>query len=242
MGLFGALLPRHLQIIYEINHRFLDAGARRRFPGDDDAPAAHVDHRGGRREARPHGHLAIVGSHTVNGVAALHTRPPQERAVPRLLRAVAREVQQQDQRHHPAPLAAQVQPGPVARSSPSAIGDGWVTDLDQLEKLEPLADDPAFRADVAARSSARTSDAWPRSSAAVQRARHRARRRPDSLFDVPGQAHPRVQAPAAQRPARHHALQPDQGQTADGDCVAAHRHLRRQGGARATTWPSSSSG
>ena len=71
------LLPRHLQIIYEINRRFLDE-VRQRYPRRRRALPAHVDHRGGRRAAGAHGTLAIVGGHTVNGVAALHTRDPQE--------------------------------------------------------------------------------------------------------------------------------------------------------------------
>ena len=54
VALFGRVLPRHLQIIFEINHRFLEQ-VRAQFPGDDDALPAHVDHRGGRRAARAHG-------------------------------------------------------------------------------------------------------------------------------------------------------------------------------------------
>ena len=70
LPLFRRLLPRHLEIIYEINRRFLDE-VRVRFPGDEARVAAHVAH---RRERRPRyvrmAHLACVGSHAVNGVAA----------------------------------------------------------------------------------------------------------------------------------------------------------------------------
>ena len=72
LPLFGALLPRHLEIIYEINRRFLD-DVRRRHPGDDAARArlSLIDE-SGRRYVRM-AHLASVGSHAINGVAALHT-------------------------------------------------------------------------------------------------------------------------------------------------------------------------
>ena len=72
LRMFEALLPRHLEIIYEINHRFLDDGARA-FPGDDAlaARASLIDERGERRVRMAA--LAIVASHRVNGVSALHS-------------------------------------------------------------------------------------------------------------------------------------------------------------------------
>ncbi len=88
--------------------------------------------------------LAVVGSHSVNGVAALHTELLKTRALPRLRRAVARAVQQQDQRRHPAPLAPPGQPRAGALIT-ECIGPGWRRDLDELRRLEPLADDEAFR-------------------------------------------------------------------------------------------------
>ena len=109
VALFERVLPRHLQIIYEINHRFLRRSWRR-CPGDDERAAAHVDHRGGRPKQVRMAHLAIVGSHSVNGVAALHTELVKTQLLPRLPRALAGEVQQQDQRRHAAALAAARQP------------------------------------------------------------------------------------------------------------------------------------
>jgi glucan phosphorylase len=105
--LFRQLLPRILDIIYEINARFL-AEVARRWPGDIDRQRAHVADRGGYEQQVRMAYLAIVGSYSVNGVAALHSELLQAGAVPRLLRAVAGQVQQQDQRRHPAPLAGLV--------------------------------------------------------------------------------------------------------------------------------------
>ena len=90
LPLFGALLPRHLEIIYEINRRFLD-GVRLRHPGDDGLRRAAVAHR--RSAAAEYvrmAHLAAVGSHAINGVAALHTELLQQ-TVLRDFHAVAPE-------------------------------------------------------------------------------------------------------------------------------------------------------
>ena len=72
LPLFGRSLPRHLEIIYEINRRFLDE-VRRRYPGDDGRVArlSLIDE-SGQKYVRM-AHLASVGSHRINGVAALHT-------------------------------------------------------------------------------------------------------------------------------------------------------------------------
>ena len=69
--LFGALLPRHLEIVCEINRRFLDE-VRQRYPDDDRLPARVADRRNGGPPVRM-AHLACVGSHAINGVAALHS-------------------------------------------------------------------------------------------------------------------------------------------------------------------------
>ena len=117
VALLERVLPRHLQIIYEINRRFLEE-VRIAHPGDDARLARmSIIEEGAEKNVRM-AHLAIVGSHSVNGVAALHTDILKKRRVPRLLRDVARKVQQQDQRHHPAPLAQALQPEPVGASSP----------------------------------------------------------------------------------------------------------------------------
>ncbi len=116
--LFGRVLPRHLEIIYEINERFLDGVRGRRAKADDGAVSRmSLIEEGTPKQVRM-ANLAVVGSHSVNGVAALHTDLLRARAVPRLPPALARALQQQDQRRHPAALAAPGQPGLATSSSP----------------------------------------------------------------------------------------------------------------------------
>jgi starch phosphorylase len=141
--LFGSLLPRHIQIVYEINRRFLDE-VRERFPGDEErAQRMSLIDEGGSRSVRM-AHLASVGSHTINGVAALHTDL--------LKRYVLRDFQEMwpDKIRNvtngvtPRRFVALVNPG-LSDLVTEAIGDGWLRDLDQLRQLEPLAEDASFR-------------------------------------------------------------------------------------------------
>ena len=99
----ATLLPRHLEIIYEINRRFLDE-VRQRHPGDDQLARrlSLIDETGDRYVRMAH--LASVGSHAINGVAALHTRAAQADRAARLLRRVAGEVLQRHQRRDAAAL------------------------------------------------------------------------------------------------------------------------------------------
>ena len=111
VSLFGRVLPRHLQIAYEINRRFLEMVARR-WPGDvERLRRLSLFDEDGDKKLRM-SHLAIVGSHSVNGVSALHTEILEVRPLPRLLRPLAGALQQQDQRHHAAALAEAVQSRP----------------------------------------------------------------------------------------------------------------------------------
>jgi starch phosphorylase len=141
--LIGRLLPRHLEIIYEINARFLD-GVRRNYPEEHDLPArvSLIQEHGGRRLRMAH--LAVVGSHSVNGVAELHTRILKdglfrdfERILPGRIRNVTNGIT-------PRRWLLQANP-PLSRLITSAVGPDWVCDLDRLENLVPLADDEAFR-------------------------------------------------------------------------------------------------
>ena len=104
VSLLEHVVPRHLQIIYEINRRFLehvasvspsDSECLRRMSLIEEGPSKQV------RMA----HLAIVGSHSVNGVSALHSKLVQTTLAPGLLSALAGALQQQDERRHAAPLA-----------------------------------------------------------------------------------------------------------------------------------------
>ena len=86
--------------------------------------------------------LAIVGSHSTNGVAAIHSQLLRTMTVKDLAEMFP-ERQQQDQRHYPAPVAVDVKPA-LSHTISDAIGDDWMIDLSQLKKLKPLADDQAL--------------------------------------------------------------------------------------------------
>jgi starch phosphorylase len=146
LPLFASILPRHLEIIYEINRRFLD-DVRARFP--DDEPLLRrlslIDE-GGDRSVRM-AHLAAVGSHAINGVAALHTALLKQ-TVLRDFHAVAPE-KFFNVTNGVTPRRWLVLSNPrLSALITGRIGDGWAADLEgQLIRLEPLADDPGFRRD-----------------------------------------------------------------------------------------------
>jgi len=144
VSLMGNLLPRHLQIIYEINRRFLDEVSRR-YPQDGERLKRMSLIEEGHEPRVRMAHLAIVGSHSVNGVSALHTRI--------LTRRVLRDFHE----FHPDRFNNKtngITPrrwlkkanSPLAYLITEAIGDGWAKDLDQLRQLAPMADDAEFQA------------------------------------------------------------------------------------------------
>ena len=108
LELFKTLLPRPLEIILEINARFMRSVANK-WPGDSERQARMSIIEDGPNPQVRMAYLAIVGSFSVNGVAELHSELPRG-PVQRLLRTVAGEIQQQDQWRHPASLAGLVQP------------------------------------------------------------------------------------------------------------------------------------
>ena len=146
--LLSQLLPRHMEIIYEINRRFLEDVARV-FPNQPDKIARlSIISEGDTKRVRM-AHLAIIGSHAVNGVAALHSHILRERLFfdfnqmyPGRLHNITNGVT-------PRRWLLQINPG-LAELITAKIGDGWITRLDELARLKPLADDPAFRAAWAA--------------------------------------------------------------------------------------------
>jgi glycogen phosphorylase len=175
--LFGSLLPRHLEIIYQINYQFLQM-VNRRFPGDSDLlqRVSIIDETNGRRVRMAH--LAVVGSHTVNGVAALHSQLLKttlfadfDRIYPGKLTNVTNGIT-------PRRWLNQANPELTALIS-KGIGEGFQKDLTLLTKLTPLANDKDFR----------------KAFRAVKRANKvrlankiesltRVKLNPDSLFDV----------------------------------------------------------
>jgi len=141
--LFSRLLPRHLQIIYEINGRFLRDVALR-YPRDGDRlTRMSIIEEGGPKYVRM-AHLAVVGSSSVNGVAALHTRLLKEKVLRDFAEFWPARFNNKTNGITPRRWLLKANP-PLARLITEAIGDGWVTDLGQLRKLEPLADDASFR-------------------------------------------------------------------------------------------------
>jgi glycogen phosphorylase len=144
LQLFGSLLPRHLEIVYEINRRFLDE-VRARYPGDTDRlrRLSLIDETGERYVRMAH--LAAVGSSAINGVARLHTELL-ERSVMADFHALAPEkFSNKTNGVTPRRFLAVANPG-LASLISGHIGESWVRDLAQLSRLEPLAEDPAFRA------------------------------------------------------------------------------------------------
>jgi starch phosphorylase len=133
------MLPRHLQIIYEINARLLDA-VRRRFPGDEGRVAriSLVDE-GPERRIRM-ANLAIVGSHSTNGVAAIHSDLLRRVTVPDLAAMFPERFNNKTNGVTPRRWLLMANPM-LSRAITAAVGDDWITDLGRLRALTPLAED-----------------------------------------------------------------------------------------------------
>ena len=141
--LLGGLLPRHLQIIYEINARFLREVATR-YPLDGDRlRRMSIIEEGGPKQVRM-AHLAIVGSNSVNGVAELHTRLIKEKVLHDFAEFWPGKFNNKTNGITPRRWLLEANP-PLARLITEVIGNGWITDLQQLRKLEPLQDDASFQ-------------------------------------------------------------------------------------------------
>jgi starch phosphorylase len=141
--LFERVLPRHLQIIYEINHRFLQEVAHR-HPGDHELlrRVSLIEESTPKRVRMAH--LAMVGSHKVNGVAAIHTELMRQTIFADFHRLWPEKIVNITNGITPRRWLNQANPE-LARLITSRIGAGWLRDLDQLERLAPLADDADFR-------------------------------------------------------------------------------------------------
>lgn len=143
VSLFQRVLPRHIQIIYEINRRFLEEVSLR-FPCDSARIGEMSIIEEGPEKRINMAHLAIVGSHSINGVSAIHSdilangifKHFREMWPERFNNKTNGVTQRRWLRLCNEPLSELIV---------SAIGEGWITDLYELRKLIPLADDPAFR-------------------------------------------------------------------------------------------------
>ncbi len=141
--LFQSLLPRHLEIIYEINRRFLDE-VRAKFPGDNNrVRRLSLIDESGERYVRM-AHLATVGSHAVNGVAALHTELLKKDVLRDLYEMYPERFSNKTNGVTPRRWIALANPG-LAKLISERIGEEWLVDLYQLRKLEKYIDDATFR-------------------------------------------------------------------------------------------------
>jgi starch phosphorylase len=143
--MFGNLLPRHLQIVYEINRRFMREVAVRYVGDNDRLQRMSIIEEGPVKKVRM-AHLAIVGSHSVNGVAALHTRLLKERELREFHEFFPGRFNNKTNGVTQRRWLLSANPG-LSNLITSRIGKEWVKDLYQLKKLEPLAQDHAFRAE-----------------------------------------------------------------------------------------------
>jgi len=140
---FEMLLPRQLEIIYEINRRLLD-NVRDHFPGDNGRVEriSLIDERQERRIRMAN--LAIVGSHSVNGVAAIHTRLLRSMTVKDLSEMFPDRFNNKTNGVTPRRWLLLSNPA-LASVITEAIGNRWIRDLSELSKLKPLAKDSVFR-------------------------------------------------------------------------------------------------
>lgn len=173
---FELMLPRHMEIILDINQGLVDE-VRARFPGEEDRiKRVSLVEEGGERNIRM-ANLAIVGSHSTNGVAAIHSRLLRTVTVKDLADLFPERFNNKTNGITPRRWLLLANPA-LAGCITQAIGDGWITDLGHLAKLTSFAGDTGFRDAVAAakrQSKARFTD-WLASSAGLVVD-------PDSIFD-----------------------------------------------------------
>jgi starch phosphorylase len=139
---FEEALPRHLEIIYEINRRLLTE-VRQRYPGDD-ARVGRISLIEEELEDKVRmANLAIVGSHSTNGVAAIHSDLLRRKTVRDLAEMFPERFNNKTNGVTPRRWLLLANPG-LSSAISDAIGDGWIIDLGELAKLKPLAAEPAF--------------------------------------------------------------------------------------------------
>src|ERR1700730_16473255 len=144
LAMFAESLPRHLEIIYEINRRFLEEVSAK-FPGDEDRlrRMSLIGEDGGKKVRMAH--LATVGSHAINGVAALHSDLLKASVLKDFYELWPERFSNKTNGVTPRRFLALSNPG-LRGLLDRTIGDGWLTNLDRLRGLEPFVDDATFRA------------------------------------------------------------------------------------------------
>jgi starch phosphorylase len=176
LEMFRLLLPRQLEIIFEINRRFLDQ-VRARFPGDESRVArmSLIDESGDKHVRMAH--LAIVGSHSTNGVAAIHTDLLRTHTVRDFAEMFPERFNNKTNGVTPRRWLRLANPA-LSQAISRAIGAEWITDLQALRKLRPLAADSNFRgAFLGAKRAAKAQFAdWLKTTSGVSVD-------PDTIFD-----------------------------------------------------------
>jgi starch phosphorylase len=142
LDLFGSLLPRHLELIYEINRRFLQQ-VRIKYPGNEEVlgRVSIIDEDGGK--AVRMAHLATIASHHVNGVAALHSDLVKSELFPDFAELWPQKFTNVTNGVTPRRWVALANPR-LAALLTEAVGDGWMKDMAQLRQLERFSEDTAF--------------------------------------------------------------------------------------------------
>ena len=143
VDLIHRILPRHMEIIFEINRRFLDGLSTKQQKDDRLLRQVSLIDENGQKRVRM-ANLAIVGSHTVNGVAELHSRILKEHLFKDFDTLFPDRLTNVTNGITPRRWLAQANP-PLAELISDTIGPDWITDLAQLKNLEPLAEDTEFR-------------------------------------------------------------------------------------------------
>jgi glycogen phosphorylase len=143
IDLFETLIPRQLEIIYEINRHFLD-DVRRRYPGDEGrVQRVSLIEEGTARRVRM-AHLAVVGSHSTNGVAEIHSELLRTRVLHDFAEMYPDRFNNKTNGVTPRRWLQQANPF-LSKLITDKIGNGWIMDLSQLRRLLPLANDAGFR-------------------------------------------------------------------------------------------------
>jgi len=143
VGLFQYLLPRHMEIVYEINRRFLEE-VRTRFPNDLERVARMSIIEEGQEKLVRMAHLAVVGSFSVNGVAELQSNLLKERVFADFYAMWPDKFNNKTNGITPRRFVKLANPG-LSELITSKLEDGWLKELDRLEQLEPHVDDAGFR-------------------------------------------------------------------------------------------------
>ena len=145
VGLFQKVVPRHLQIIFEINKRFLEE-VEAKWPGDTEMKQHLSLIEEGSVQMVRMAHLAVVGGHSVNGVAALHTELLKKDLFPDFDALYPGKINNKTNGITPRRWLLACNPR-LSELITSKIGHGWERDLDKLRALEAYADDPQFQID-----------------------------------------------------------------------------------------------